>query len=293
MPKSRELRIFGVTGSAFSGTTLLNFMLGAHRRVFATGQAHQLFRCYRDAIGECRSVDMCSVHQESCDFWTKSVLAQCEQHDVMALHKHIAAFSEMISVVVPSFQFKVYAELLREKVPLEGLIVLFKRPVAYYCSRKAHVGGTVEKAAAKYVSRYREIRDLSEAQGLPIAPVFYEDLTTKPRETLGALCAWMGLSYEPVMTTPWEAADRLHTIGGNAGTYLHLWDENKRERMLNSAYWREVHGERGRVWILENLRRIRLDDRWKSLPPEEIGGMEACVEAREMFELLMARRTLP
>ncbi len=120
--------------------------------------------------------------------------------------------------------------------------------------------------------------------------VFYEDLATKPEATLKALCAWMGLTYDPVMTTPWEAMDRLHTIGGNTGTYMHLWDEARQERMLASPYWQDVYGERGRRWLVESYRNIRLDERWKTLPPDEIREMEACGAAQEMFENLMARR---
>jgi len=293
MHNSLALRVFGIASTSFSGTTLFGFMLGAHPRVFATGETHTLFRCYRDITGECRSLDTCSVHHESCDFWTKGFSAQCEQRNISSLYSRFAAYSETVSVVVHSFNTEVYAELLRERTPLDGLIVLFKRPASYYCSSKVHEGKTVEKAAADYVSQYSGIRDLSEDYRLPSATVFYEDLTTKPQETLQALCTWLGLTYAPVMTTPWEAVSRLHTIGGNAGTYMHLWDENMRERMLSSAYWREVHGERGRLWLRDNFRCIRLDERWKSLPPEEIREMEACTAAREMFEMLMARRLLP
>ena len=95
------------------------------------------------------------------------------------------------------------------------------------------------------------------------------------------------------MTAPWNAVDRLHMIGGNAGTFLHVWDEGMRERMLDSDYWQKVHGERSRVWLLENFRTIRLDERWKSLPPEDISEMEACTAAQEVFQDLMAHRLLP
>jgi len=288
-----DLRIFGIAQTGFSGSTLLAFMLGAHSRVFVTGEAHQLFRRYREVSDGCRAVDMCSVHHEQCDFWTKGFLAQCERGDVSAVHTRIASRFPSVSVAVHSFLFDVYAQLLREGSGLDGLIVLFKRPVAYYCSRKVHVGGSVGDAAARYISGYREINDLSENHGLPVAAVFYDDLATKLRETLPALCTWLGLAYEPVMTKPWEAVDRLHTIGGNAGTYMNLWDEAFRDRMLDSPYWQEVHGERGRIWLHNNYRKIKLDDRWKSLPPEEIQEMEACTEAQEMFEMLMAQRLLP
>jgi hypothetical protein len=56
MHNSHKLRVFGIFGPAYSGTTLLGFMLGAHRRVFATGEAYQLFRCYREVSCECRFV---------------------------------------------------------------------------------------------------------------------------------------------------------------------------------------------------------------------------------------------
>jgi hypothetical protein len=151
----------------------------------------------------------------------------------------------------------------------------------------------VEQAAVSYVSAYRATQNLSKVHRLPVATVFYEDLAAKPQETLQGLCAWMGLTYEPVMTTPWEATDRLHTIGGNVGAYMHLWDDAVREQMLDRSYWDETYGERGTRWLHDSYRKIKLDDRWKSLPSEEIREMEACTEAQEMFETLMAQRLLP
>jgi hypothetical protein len=293
MPDIRALRVFGIAGASYLGRTLLGFMLGAHHCVFATGEADQLFRCYLDVSGRNRDIDMCSVHHEACEFWTRNFSAQCEHQNISTLYSRIVAHFDLISVVVHSFNTEVYAELLREGTPLTGLIVLFKRPASYYCSRKGHEGSSVATAAVNYVSRYCEIRDLSESSRLPTATVFYEDLAMHPHKTLQALCAWMGLPYEHIMTTPWEAVDRLHTIGGNVGPYMYLWDENFREQMLNSEYWREAHGERGWLWLRDSFHHIRLDERWKSLPPEEIRAIEACTAARETFETLMASRLLP
>jgi len=326
MLSGRDLRIFGIAQTAFSGSTLLSFMLGAHDQVFATGEAYRLFRRYRPSFrknrlrslmvsahdqvleaGEAWSLfrryrrwlikDMalhgCSVHRENCDFWTANFFERCQHSRILDLYERIEGYSEEISVVVHKFNVRAYEELMRERTPLDGLIVLFKRPVSYYSSHKQHVGGTVEQAAANFVSAYCAIQNFSKTHRLPAATVFYEDLATKPRETLEALCAWMGLTYEPVMTTPWEAADRLHTIGGNVGTYMNLWDDAFREQTLDRSYWDRVHGERGRRWLHDSYRKIKLDDRWKSLPPEEIREMEACTEAQEMFETLMDQRLLP
>ena len=288
-----DLRVFGIARAAFSGSTLLSFMLGAHHQVFATGEAWRLFRRYRRLSMEGRTLDCCSVHHENCDFWTQDFSEQCEHTGILDLYERIVGFSEEISVIVHSFDVKIYEELLRERTPLDGLIVLFKRPVSFYSSHKQHEGGTVEQAAANYVSNYCAIQDISRRHRLPAVTVFYEDLAAKPQETLQGLCSWMGLTYEPVMTAPWDATDQLHTIGGNVGAYMHLWDDAFREQMLNKPYWDEVYGERGRRWLHDNYRKIRLDDRWKSLPPEEIRDMEACTEAQEMFETLMAQRLVP
>ena len=52
MPSEPRLRVFGIGATAFSGTTLLSFMLGAHRRIFATSEAYQLFHRYRAMVGK-------------------------------------------------------------------------------------------------------------------------------------------------------------------------------------------------------------------------------------------------
>jgi hypothetical protein len=293
MKSSRDLRVFGIARASFSGSTLLSFMLGVNDQVFATGEAWRMFRRYRRVVAADRELDCCSIHTENCDFWTPDFIEQCDNSGILDLYQRIAGYSEETSVVVHSFDAKIYEELLRERTPLDGLIVLFKRPVSFYSSHKQHEGGTVASAAAVYASVYRTIQDITERHRVPAATVFYEDLATKPEQTVQALCDWMGLTYEPLMISPWDAADRLHTIGGNVGAYMHLWDDASREKVLELPWWGEAYGERGTRWLRDNFRRIELDDRWKSLPPEEIREMEACTEAQETFDMLIARRLVP
>ena len=143
MPSEPRLRVFGIGATAFSGTTLLSFMLGAHRRIFATSEAYQLFQRYRAIVGKSRTLETCSVHQKDCDFWTKDFSERCEQGDISDLYRRIEDYSGETSHVVHSFIPEAYQELLREKTPFNGFIVLFKRPISFHSSRKQHEGSSV------------------------------------------------------------------------------------------------------------------------------------------------------
>lgn len=289
MATRENIPVFGIAGTSFSGTTLLSFLFGAHSKVFSTGEACQLFAYLRNNDSKNESVRTCSIHHDRCKFWTPAFIKQCEDAHISTLYDRVSAFLPSSTLVMHSFKDSKRYGRLANSSNLNGLIMLFKRPVAYYYSAKVHEQKTTQQAANNYVKVNVQILDLAARKNIPILPVFYDDFATNPETVLSKLCDWIGLSYEPQMTEPWNQTDRLHTIGGNAGTYMHVWDERTREGVLNSEYWEKEHSEENRQWILNNFRSIKLDEKWKLLPSEEIREIEACTASREMFEELMAQ----
>lgn len=289
MAKIENLPVFGIGGTSFSGTTLLSFLFGAHSQVFSTGEACQLFSYLRNNDTKNEAVRTCSIHHDHCNFWTPDFITQCENAHISLLYNRVQTCVPSPTLVMHSFKGPSRYARLANGSNLDGLILLFKRPVAYYYSTKVHEQKTVQQADNGYVKVNTQLLDLAARKKIPILPVFYDDFATHPETVLSKLCIWIGLSYEEQMIAPWNQTDRLHTIGGNAGTYMHVWDERTREGVLNSEYWEKEHSEENRQWILKNFRSIKLDEKWKLLSSEEIKEMEACTASREMFEELMAQ----
>ena len=231
------LRVYGIAGCGFSGSTLLSLMLGAHSKIFGTGEAHGAIRAYRQLLTQQNVSNYCAMHHDACEFWTPEFRVRCDAADLDVLYEHITRHDPGKEVVVHCFkQIVVYAEMLRRSYHMHGLIVLFKRPVAYYSSAKVHIGLSVTEACEEYAQRYSHALKLCSEHRIPVFPLFYDDLANRTENCLRSLCEWLGLEYEPGMIEPWSISERMHLVGGNTGAFMNMWDEPVRNWILQSDY---------------------------------------------------------
>jgi len=282
------LQVYGIAGRGFSGSTLLSMLLGAHSRIFSTGEACRAFQIYKNLIGAADSTDYCAMHHTRCNFWTDTFLQRCNAGDMGILYDRIKEFEPRKDIVVHSFKHPdIYAEMLRRSLRIDGLIILFKRPESFYASAKIHLGQSVNTACNDYAEKYAQILEMSNREDIPVYPLFYEALAINPESCLKLICYWMGTIYEPGMIEPWKCCENSHMIGGNTGAFMHMWNDSVRSWVLQSEYWRKEYTPEHEKWIQENYRTITLDEKWRSLPPDEIayvGNHEAC---KNVFEQLL------
>jgi Sulfotransferase family len=293
MDHKTGMRVYGIAGCGFSGSTLLSFLLGSHSGIFSTGEAYKTFQVYRRLLENREFSYYCSMHHVECDFWTPEFLAECNDGDLDVLYDRIARFDPENKVVVHSFKNPgVYLEMLHRYSPVHGLIVLFKRPVAYYSSARVHLGIAVSEACKEYEQRYSRALNLCSEHRIPMFPLFYDDLATRTDDCLKSLCTWMGLEYEPGMVEPWTVSDQTHMVSGNTGVFMHMWKEPVRNWVLQSDTWKETYSPDHEQWLEQNYRKIALDEKWRSLPADEIARVNAHETSRHIFEQLLQMNTL-
>ncbi|WP_461518304.1 hypothetical protein [Porticoccus sp.] len=56
----------------------------------------------------------------------------------------------------------------------------------------------------KWISQNREITEFIDGTGLPSKRITYKQLATNPDQTLGDICGWLGLEYEPEQKEYWR-----------------------------------------------------------------------------------------
>ena len=293
MSHGRGLRVYGIAGCGFSGSTLLSFLLGSNSAIFSTGEAYRTFQAYRQLLEGRRFSYYCSMHHVECDFWTPGFLAECNDGDLDLLYDRIARFDAKNEVVVHSFKHpEIYLEMLHRCLPVHGLILLFKRPVAYYSSAMIHRGSSIVDACNKYTKRNMRTLKLCNEQRIPMFPLYYDDLATRPESCLKSLCEWMELDYEPGMLEPWTVSKQTHMVSGNTGVFMHMWKDTVRDWILQSDTWKETYSPEHEQWLEQNYRKIALDEKWRSLPADEIAEVHAHESSRDVFEQLLQMKRL-
>ena len=74
----------------------------------------------------------------------------------------------------------------------------------------------------------------------------------------------MGIEYDPKILEFWNFSNDFHTMSGNTGVYLNIWNKDKVDDTLNSEYWNKVYSGYTKQELEARNKKIVLDERWKS-----------------------------
>jgi SAM-dependent methyltransferase len=217
--------LIAILGASFSGSTLVNSMLGAHPLIFGGGELHWLMNY--DQRSEC------AICGKNCRFWTPEVRASASvgtmYHDIARMfgRPYIADISKMPSWYANSLKY--YPDLPAVRV------LLVKHPVRHVASflkKKEEFSEYGDPASV--LSELRTFYDQFDlvgaaGQAAPAASlsatgvdfiVRYEDFVASPEAALLPILAALGLSIHPRMQL-WASAEHHH-IGGNVGPRVQI-----------------------------------------------------------------------
>jgi hypothetical protein len=228
------LRVVAVLGTSFSGSTLLNLILGAHSQIYAGGEMIGLLLHRHKALsGSCTSCGL------DCEYWSDDARGGVQKDNIYRLTERI--FGKSI-IVDTSKSVDWFNEILHsgENVEVRPIYVLMvKHPIRYLAScminigtaqpiprrrtllsrlSSAHDRKAVLEQWISELSQYYESfllnlpRDLG---GAAFHVVHYEKLVDNPRRAVSPLLETLGLQYEPQLDDFYSAS--FHQIGGNNG----------------------------------------------------------------------------
>lgn len=211
--------------TSLAGSTLLGAMLGSHSEAAFLGEPALILR--QGEKGGWRHRKFCSVcalqQRESCPVWSKGAInaLRTNPDDVYALS--IARYGAR-RVLVDASKDPAWMRAGRRRARDVRCIHIVKSVHAYMASAltsQSHSSAIVpELLAANWARDNLAIESLAKEMRIPYEMVRYEDLATKPYETLQRLARFSGLEAEPEQLNFWQ--HEHHFVKSNPGLVTQL-----------------------------------------------------------------------
>lgn len=229
-------KVVFVTGAGHSGTTLLGMMLGAHPAALFAGEVQEF---------NAESGPACRTCGESCRVWS-GIDASKNIYDELAQRSQKPIIIDS-SKKIPQWIRPAVSSLAGRDV---SLVFLIRDPRAIIASvKRKQPERSVTEIAAWWRGQMRRCETLAFDFPGPVVRIRYEELATRPAETLQAICAGIGLTFDEGMLNPWETPG--HQLDGNVG----VWS-------IASSRISELPPEKLPYYI-HHGKKIKLDERWK------------------------------
>jgi hypothetical protein len=284
-------RLVGILGTSFSGSTVLNLILGAHPEIYGGGELIGLVQQRgRAAGGACSSCGL------DCRYWTPAAREMATKANLYRLAERI--FGKRI-LVDSSKSLDWFGEVLggTENAGIAPLYVLtIKHPIRYLAScvvniakprpRRFSLASLRDPRAARMSFVDRLVADLDQyyrtalaalsAGGAEFHRLQYESLVDNPRLALAPLLRSLGLSYDDRMDRFYDMIH--HQIGGNNGALYQVtrsWQGAEHETPAFRRAFYETH------------RGLRIDDKYEeAFTAEELARLKADATIRALAERL-------
>jgi hypothetical protein len=293
--RSKPLRVVAVLGTSFSGSTVLNLILGAHSKIYAGGEMIGLLD-QRNKLGG-GSCTSCGL---DCEYWDGIARDKIQKDNFYPLTKSI--FGKDI-IVDTSKSMDWFTDILAsgQNVNVRPVYVLMvKHPIRYLASCMINIGGAkptgpVSRTLSRFSPAYARKALLTEWIGvldryydgllrnLPrdagdadFHILHYERLVENQRKAVTPILASLGLEYESRLDN-FYATD-FHQIGGNNGAVFQVkknWNGGDRD----VPEFRRKFYEQGPA--------LKIDNKYAStFTPAEVNFLKSNATLRELLERL-------
>lgn len=273
---STTLSVIGILGTSFSGSTVLNLMLGAHPEIHAGGELSALI------LGrgqECAGA--CTACGFACPYWNEQARAAVTKTN---LYREVERIFGKQVIVDSSKSIDWFNEVLSSDAHRgvdASYVLMVKHPIRYLASSLANMaphqprrsaGGLLGKLSP---ARMRQafldelVEDLHNfyhqffwnfgkvVGSATFHLMHYERMVENPRAALGPLLRSLGLAYAPQMDDFFRAT--YHQIGGNAGPLYQLgqgWPKGTEPSDIRKRFYEGGAG-------------LRIDDKYRQIMSED------------------------
>lgn len=196
-----------------TGSTILDLVLGSHSQCTSLGEYHSILH-----IGQKDLPNHCRLCDGECAFWTEvTTRLQPPRY-----HQPVFEVSGTPCLIDSSKSADWAESVYRTHDGPVKFIYMTRNPLHQLSKtkRKSISDGSVFDARAMIVRRLHWICQLERfVNKLPAEQVFtlrYEDLCAEPERTIGEICKFIGLTFEPSMMAYHEK--HHHLIGGSGET---------------------------------------------------------------------------
>ena len=249
------IKVAFILGDGYSGSTLLDLMLGSHSRIVGLGEIDaESFDAFWDQDQLCT----CLFTARKCHFWGKVLQRVCEHtgresfrlgpvngdsgritQNTLDLYRAISDVSSADILVDSSKRFERTVRLAATGVIEPKLIHLVRdgRGVAYSYLKR---GGSFEDAVVGWKNKNEEISNWFKSANAPDNIIIrYEDLCAQTVEIGQRICEFLGVNWEPQIMRFGQKVH--HNVRGNTMRFLinnsvvrldELWKEKLGESHL-------------------------------------------------------------
>jgi hypothetical protein len=216
-------RVVFIVGSGYSGSTLLDLILGCHARSAGFGELRE-FDAFVEADGPCT----CGATATSCPFWTevRSILGASFRlypagADMLTILGRTLRLLEAVGgvsgaeAIVDSSKWVDRARLLGATGELDARVVHLVRDGRGVLWSRLRRQLPAEASLRRWCAQNEAALSwLGRADAPPNLRVRYEDLAHRPAETVARVCALADLDFRPEMLRFREG--KAHMVSGNA-----------------------------------------------------------------------------
>ncbi len=201
-----------ICGAGHSGSTLLGLVLGTSPEVFYAGEAKKtLFLGDEDKPLRKR---VCKICGEPCEVWSRFEGPEPDLYEALSRLTGCPVIVDSTKRVdwIRERGAEVLAAGAEHRLVFltrDGRAVVNSRARKY---RRRDPAAIVDSWRAQIEATEALVREAGERA----IRVRYEELATAPERTIAAVCAALGLGYDPAMLR-YEATPQ-HPLGGNTGT---------------------------------------------------------------------------
>lgn len=223
-------KVIFIGGTSYSGSTMLDLMLGNAADGFSCGEMGALFHPFRAYQLHPR----CGCGEAGCGVW-----GEVKAAGAAGAYRRIFELFPAVNFIVDSTKNPLWIHSRTRELQRAGIgvrqVLVWKTPEEFKASRAKR--GRSRGAGRAWVNYHKAYCSLVEDW----RAVRYADLVASPR-TLGALCGCLGIPWFDGKERYWEKTH--HAVFGNASARIHLYDrESERFESCGSVMERNTRGE--------------------------------------------------
>jgi hypothetical protein len=234
MSAAPRYRILFILGLGRSGSTLLGSLLGSHPEVVNTGELLRLEEAITTPGAKCS----CGLPMMECGDWWR-LMEGIPEKVRRDYRKWTPALLDRVRenagarMLVDVSKTRSYRLAKRWRHPEVGFILLTRDPRGIFRSY-VEGGGDLKGRLRMHRKWLKRFATFARRHGGRCLVTRYEDLVSKPEETMRGLCDFIGLDYRPQLITPGAVPGHLAVYSGSSymkGTGRLRLDERWREEI--------------------------------------------------------------
>jgi hypothetical protein len=248
-----------IAGTAYSGTTMLDMMLGNSTSSFSTGEVKFFF----EPINKYHINPSCHCGDDNCRIWRE--LKKTGKHKFYG--EIFNRFDKIETIIDSSKDLFWISERKKELLNLgidSRVLLIWKKPEEFAFSR--YKRNSLKGWQRAWINYHRLFFSLNRDWW----SIRYCDLATNPTYALKRICSIFSMPYSENMEYYWNK--KHHMLFGNSSAKYHSFDKNEKKykKMLDSLTKNESNFDNIINKFETKHRKISYDPDFKKIIPESV-----------------------